>query len=107
MVVDSFLRCCTSPILGDKESPVQGISGELLGPASGVFDRLATGFEDLDQPRLAQSPLATDRTMSTSSSSSKVGSHLLINRNVMAALAPTRLLPSRHGRVGLEERRGR
>ena len=26
IVVDSFLRCSTSPILGDEESPVQGVS---------------------------------------------------------------------------------
>src|ERR1039457_897166 len=69
MVVDSFLRCSMSPILGDKESPVQGGSVELLSPASVVFERPAAG----------------------------VGSHWLISRNVMAAFAPTRLLPSRNG----------
>lgn len=39
-------------------------------------------------------PEATDRTTSTSSSSPKVVSQLFISRNVMAAFAPTRLLPS-------------
>jgi hypothetical protein len=37
---------------------------------------------------------STDKTNSTNSSSLKVGSQSFISRNVIAALAPTRLLPS-------------
>jgi hypothetical protein len=43
---------------------------------------------------LPSPPDATDRTRSTSSFSSKVGSQFFISRNVIAAFAPTRLLPS-------------
>src|ERR1035441_4449103 len=56
MVVDSFLRCCTSPILGDRAPPLQGGGAELLSPVSRVFRRPATGFEDLGQRPLVQSP---------------------------------------------------
>ena len=43
---------------------------------------------------LSTTPDATDNTTSASSSGSKSGSQSFISRNVIAALAPTRLLPS-------------
>jgi hypothetical protein len=74
--------------LRERFAAASGMDGQAC---SGGLQRESKISINLD---LLNPPEATDRTKSTSSSSLKVGSQSFTSRNVIAAFAPTRLLPS-------------